>query len=240
MKVYREKDEAAVAKRASGILLAVVNLKPDCVLGLATGTTPIPTYQAMIEACRDGRADFSKVHTVNLDEYRGLQHDDPNSYHFFMKDNLFDHINIDPANTNVPDGAEPDAEKACSSYDELIRSLGGIDIQLLGIGHNGHIAFNEPTDHFPDGTHIVDLTQDTIEANSRLFNDISEVPTQAITMGIGSIMSARRILLLATGANKADAVRATLYGPVTPQVPASILRLHPDVTIICDEAALPC
>lgn len=239
IKVYREKDYAAMSQRAADIIAAEIIHKPDCILGLATGSTPIGTYENLVEKYQAGELDFAKVRTFNLDEYVGLTPDNDQSYHYFMKDHLFSHVNIDMDNTHVPDGAAADPDAACKAYDAAMIAAGGTDIQLLGLGQNGHVGFNEPADAFPTGTHIVELTQSTIEANSRLFDDISEVPTRAITMGIMNIFLAKKILLVANGPKKADAVKKMLYGPVTPDVPASILQLHPDVTVVVDEEALP-
>lgn len=219
------------------MICRLVNEKPDCKLGLATGGTPVPMYKKLIEANKAGKVDFSKVHTVNLDEYCGIPETHDQSYRYFMNTNLFDHINIDKANTNVPDGTAADLHAECERYEQVVASMGGVDIQLLGIGNNGHIAFNEPCDEFPEKTHVVDLTQNTIEANARFFQSMDEVPKQAITMGIGTIMKAKKIVLLANGPKKAQTIYDTVYGPITPKVPASILRLHPDVTIFVDEEA---
>ena len=185
-----------------------------------------------------GDLDFSQVTSVNLDEYKGLSGDNDQSYRYFMNKNLFDHVNIDKAKTFVPDGTEPDGEKASREYDEIIERAGGVDLQLLGIGHNGHIGFNEPADEFCKGTHCVDLTASTIEANKRFFEKEEDVPRQAYTMGIGTIMKAKKILLVASGEDKAEIIAKALTGPVTPRVPASILQFHSDVTVVCDEAAL--
>lgn len=238
MKIFEEKDYAAMSRRAANILSAQVILKPDCVLGLATGSTPIGTYDQLVDWYNKGDVDFSQVRTVNLDEYRGLSRENDQSYYYFMHKNLFDRVNINPENTNVPDGTEPDADKECARYEALIESMGGVDIQLLGLGHNGHIGFNEPDTVFAKMTHCVDLTESTIEANKRFFASADEVPRQAYTMGIGTIMKARKILLIVNGEAKADIVKAAFCGPVTPEVPASILQLHSDVIIVGDEAAL--
>ena len=238
MKIRYAKDYADMSRKAANIISAQVILKPCSVLGLATGSTPIGAYQQLIDWYRKDDVDFSEVITYNLDEYRGLSHDDPQSYHYFMRKNFFDVVDIDLANTHVPDGAAADAEQACIDYDRMVADAGYPDIQLLGIGRNGHIGFNEPDDHFARGTHVVDLTESTIEANSRLFDSIDEVPRQAMSMGIQTIMLARRILVLASGAEKAQAVHDMVYGLITPQVPASILQLHPNCTVIADEAAL--
>ena len=233
MKIIHAKDYADMSRKAANIISAQVILKPDCVLGLATGSTPIGAYKQLIEWYEKGDLDFAEVSTYNLDEYRGLSHDDPQSYHYFMRENLFDHVNIDVANTHVPDGSNPDAAAACAEYDEVVASAGYPDLQLLGIGNNGHIAFNEPGDAFIKETHVVSLKKSTIEANKRFFTSIDQVPTQAITMGVGSIMQAKKVLLLAEGPVKKDALEKALYGPICPQMPASILQLHPDLTVIC-------
>lgn len=228
----------AMSRKAADILAAQIQLKPNCVLGLATGTTPIGAYQGLIKKYESGSLDFSEVRTYNLDEYRGLTHEDPQSYHYFMNDQLFSHVNIDPANVHVPDGANTDADAACADYDRMVAEAGYCDLQLLGIGRNGHIGFNEPADEFSKGTHCVDLTESTIEANSRLFEKEEDVPRQAYTMGTQTIMNARCILVVANGENKAQAVRDMCFGPIVPTCPASILQLHPNVFVICDDAAL--
>ena len=228
----------AMSRKAADILAAQIQLKPNCVLGLATGTTPIGAYQGLIKKYESGSLDFSEVRTYNLDEYRGLTHEDPQSYHYFMNDQLFNHVNIDPANVHVPDGANTDADAACADYDRMVAEAGYCDLQLLGIGRNGHIGFNEPADEFSKGTHCVDLTESTIEANSRLFEKEEDVPRQAYTMGTQTIMNARCILVVANGENKAQAVRDMCFGPIVPTCPASILQLHPNVFVVCDAAAL--
>ena len=234
MNIITVKNYEEMSKMAAHILAAQVIAKPDSVLGLATGSTPI----CLAEWCKNGEVDFSKAATVNLDEYRGLDHSNDQSYYYFMNKHLFSRINIDPSRTNVPDGTEPDPEKESKRYEALIQELGGIDIQLLGIGHDGHIGFNEPNSFFDKETHCVDLTEMTIEANKRFFESIDDVPRQAYTMGIGTIMSAKKILMVVTGADKADIVAKAFYGEVTPEVPASIIQFHPNVTVICDEAAM--
>lgn len=238
MKVYCEKDYDQASRRAANIIAAQVLLKPDCVLGLATGSTPVGAYKELIAKCEKGEIDFSKVRSVNLDEYKGLSPENDQSYRYFMNTNLFDHINIDKNNTNVPNGLEPDADKACADYDKIIESMGGVDLQLLGLGHNGHIAFNEPADEFSKGTNCVNLTQMTIDANARFFESKDMVPKQAYTMGIASIMQAKKILIVACGEDKAEIVKKAFTGPITPQVPASVLQLHPDVTLVGDAAAM--
>jgi len=238
MKVIVVKDYTEMCKRASRIFAAQVTLKPDSVLGLATGSTPVGMYKELVQMFDEGRIDFSQVKTVNLDEYAGLPGDNDQSYRYFMNQNLFDHINIDKANTNVPDGTAADLHAECERYEQVVASMGGVDIQLLGIGNNGHIAFNEPCDEFPEKTHVVDLTQNTIEANARFFQSMDEVPKQAITMGIGTIMGAKMVLVMANGEVKAQAVHDMIYGPITPSCQASILQLHPNTVLVADEAAL--
>lgn len=238
MKIYKAKDYKDMSRKAANIISAQVIMKPNCVLGLATGSTPIGTYDQLIEWYNKGDLDFSEVTTVNLDEYKGLPRTNDQSYYYFMHQHLFDRVNIDPERTNVPNGMEPDAEKECGRYEELIRSLGGVDLQLLGLGHNGHIGFNEPGEAFEKETHCVDLTESTIEANKRFFASADDVPKQAYTMGIKTIMQAKKILIVVNGENKADIVERAFFGPVTPEVPASILQLHNDVTLVGDEAAL--
>lgn len=238
MKIVRARDYDDMSRKVANLIAAQVILKPTTILGLATGTTPIGTYQQLIKAYENGDLDFSQVRTYNLDEYRGLTHDDPQSYHFFMNDQLFNHINIDPANVHVPDGSNPDADAACSEYDRMVEEAGYCDLQLLGIGRNGHIGFNEPDEVFSKGTHCVDLTQSTIEANARLFEREEDVPRQAYTMGIQTIMNARMVVVAANGENKAQAVHDMCFGPITPQCPASILQLHPNVVVVADEEAL--
>lgn len=238
MKLIKAKDYQDMSRKAANIISAQIIMKPNCVLGLATGSSPVGTYKQLIEWYNKGDLDFSEVTSVNLDEYKNLPRENEQSYYYFMHDNLFDHVNIDPERTFLPNGMEPDSAKECARYDEVIRATGGVDLQLLGLGHNGHIGFNEPGDAFEKGTHCVDLTERTIEANKRFFDSIDDVPKQAYTMGIKNIMMARKILLVVSGESKAEALQKTLYGPVTPQHPASILQMHPDVTIVADEAAL--
>ena len=238
MNIIRAKDYQDMSRKAANIISAQIIMKPDCVLGLATGSTPVGTYRQLIEWYEKGDLDFSRVSTVNLDEYRGLAHTDPQSYYYFMQENLFDHVNIDKTATHVPDGTNPDAADACAKHEQIIKSLGGIDLQLLGLGNNGHIGFNEPGAAFEKETHLVDLAESTIRANARFFTSIDEVPKQAYTMGIRTIMQAKKILVVVSGESKADIVSRAFFGPVTPEVPASILQMHPDVTVVCDEAAL--
>ncbi len=237
MKLIRTRDYDELSRRAANFLAAQVWIKPDCVLGLATGSTPVGIYQQLIRMYEQGDLDFSSVTTVNLDEYRGLGGKDAQSYAYFMREQLFDRVNLDPGRVHLPDGMNPDTEGECRSYEILVRSLGGQDLQLLGLGHNGHIGFNEPADRFMPCTHLVDLSRRTIRANMRFFASEEEVPGQAYTMGIGTILLARKILLVVSGKEKAEILKKVLYGPVTPQVPGSILQLHPDVTVVADLAA---
>lgn len=238
MRIYEVNDYQEMSRKAANIISAQVILKPDSVLGLATGSSPIGTYDQLVDWYQKGDLDFSKVHTVNLDEYRGLTGEDEQSYYYFMHKHLFDRVNIVKENTHVPNGMAEDEEKECTAYEKLIESLGGVDIQLLGIGRNGHIGFNEPDSSFARITHCVNLTESTIDANKRFFASADDVPRQAYTMGIGTIMKARKILLIANGEDKAEAVAKAVHGPITPEMPASILQLHSDVVIVADKAAL--
>lgn len=238
MRIYCGKNYDEMSRKAANIISAQIITKPNCVLGLATGSTPIGTYKQLVEWYEKGDLDFSEVTSVNLDEYRGLSGDNDQSYRYFMNTNLFNHVNIDKSRTYVPNGLEADSRKACKEYDQIIEQVGGVDLQLLGLGHNGHIGFNEPADCFAKGTNCVDLTERTIEANKRFFEKESDVPRQAYTMGIQTIMRAKKILIVVSGEDKADIVEKAFAGPITPQVPASILQLHNDVTLVGDEAAL--
>lgn len=238
MRVYCEKDYDHASRVAANMISAQVIMKPDCVLGLATGSTPIGTYEELIRRYEKGDLDFSLVHSINLDEYKGLDPDNDQSYRYFMNKHLFNSINIDKKNTFVPDGTEADAEKACGQYDEIIRAHGGVDLQILGLGHNGHIGFNEPGSDFAKGTHCVKLAESTISANARFFDSMDDVPKEAYTMGIQSIMQAKKIMVIVSGEGKKDIVREAFLGPITPQVPASVLQLHSDVILVGDEAAL--
>ena len=222
----------------AGMIRDLVNAKPNAKLGLATGGTPVPIYQKLAQMNQAGEVDFSQVHTVNLDEYCGLPGTHEQSYRYFMNTHLFHKININHANTYVPNGTEPDAEKACQAYNELLHKIGPADIQILGLGHDGHIGFNEPSDHFENETDCVDLTETTIQANKRFFDSEKDVPKQAYTMGIGTIMRCRKILVVVSGKDKAEILKQVIQGPVTPEVPGSILQFHPDCMIIADEAAL--
>lgn len=238
MRIIKAKDYKEMSRKAANIIAAQVITKPDSVLGLATGSTPIGMYQELIAGYKNGDLDFSQVKSVNLDEYRGLPREHDRSYYYFMYENLFKDINIDLNNTNVPNGMELDSDKECERYNQVIESMGGVDIQVLGLGHNGHIGFNEPADSFAKLTHCVDLTQSTIEANKRFFASADDVPRQAYTMGIQTIMKAKKILLIVSGEDKAAILRDSLCGEVTPKVPASILQFHNDVVVVADEAAL--
>ena len=238
MRIIRAKDYEDLGRKAANILSAQVILKPNCVLGLATGSSPLSTYGQLIERYKKGDISFSEVISINLDEYVGLAPDNPASYRYFMNDNLFNHIDINPQNTHVPNGLEEDENRESARYEGIIASCGGVDMQLLGLGHNGHIAFNEPSDSFDKDTHKVSLTQSTIEANKRFFDDEGKVPRYAYTMGIRSIMRAKRILIVVSGNEKAQIVYDAFYGPIKPEVPASVLQLHNRVTLVGDEEAL--
>ena len=238
MMIYQGKDYKDLSEKAAEINAAEVFMNPDAVLGLATGSTPIGVYEELVKLYNMGRIDFSKVTSVNLDEYKGLSPENEQSYRYFMNHYLFDHVNIDKSRTYVPNGLEEDSQKACDEYNQLIESVGGIDLQVLGLGGNGHIGFNEPGDVFDKVTHCVKLTESTIEANARFFNSKEEVPTEAYSMGIQNIMSAKKILLIATGERKAEALYQALYGPISPKVPASILQLHNQLAVFADPEAL--
>ena len=240
MRIYETANYEEMSRKAANILSAQVILKPDCVLGLATGSTPIGTYDQLVEWYEKGDVDFSEVKTVNLDEYKGLTRDNDQSYYYFMHKHLFDRVNIKPENTNVPDGTEPDAEKECDRYEKLIESMGGVDIQLLGLGHNGHIGFNEPDSSFAKTTHCVDLTESTIEANKRFFTSADDCPAPGIYNGDrNDYESEEDSAGCVTERPKRDIVaKADVFGPVTPEVPASSPQLHNDVVIVADSAAL--
>ena len=235
MKVLKATDYKNLSQKAATIIAAQIIRKPDSVLGLATGSTPEGTYAELIELNKQGIIDFAGVSTFNLDEYYGLPCEHPQSYAYYMHQKLFSHVNLAPGNTHLPSGTASDAQQECQRFEEHIRQLGGIDLQLLGIGRNGHIGFNEPGESFPAATHLTDLAQDTIAANSRFLAPGEKIPTQALSMGIGTIMLAKSILLIANGPNKTWALEQTINGPVTPHVPASVLQFHQDVTVIyCD------
>lgn len=238
MKIFREKDYDTMSRRAAQVIAAEIAHNPACVLGLATGSTPEGAYKYLVDWYEKGFLSFTDVRSVNLDEYVGLSPDHDQSYRYFMRSNLFDHVDIAPENTRVPDGLAADTTAFCAEYDAYIRSLGYVDLQLLGIGRNGHIGFNEPGDCFVKETHVVDLAESTIDANSRFFATRDDVPKQAISMGIGAIMGAKKVLLCASGEEKADAIYNSVRGPITPKCPGSILQLHPNVVLVADEAAL--
>ncbi len=238
MRIYCGKDYDDMSRIAANIIAAQVTMKPDCVLGLATGSTPIGTYAQLVEKYNSGNLDFSQVTSVNLDEYKGLSGDNDQSYRYFMNTNLFNHVNINKEHTYVPNGLEADSGKACADYNAIIDSVGGIDLQLLGMGNNGHIGFNEPCNEFVKLTHCVDLTASTIEANKRFFESEADVPRQAYTMGIQTIMHAKKVLVVVNGKGKADIVAKAFLGPVTPEVPASILQMHQDCILVGDQEAL--
>ena len=235
MKIIKAKDYDQMSRKAANIISAQVIMKPDCVLGLATGSSPIGTYRQLIDWYNKGDVDFSECYSVNLDEYVGLDITSDQSYVYFMRHNFFDAINIREDHTFIPNGKNTDVAAECERYDNQIASLGGIDLQLLGIGLDGHIGFNEPDKYFVKSTHVVDLHESTIKANSRFFASEDEVPKKAITMGMVSIMQAKKILLIANGKAKRDILEKAFYGPITPEIPASILQLHPDITVIYSE-----
>lgn len=224
-------------RQAANLISAQVILKPNAVLGLATGSTPVGVYDQLGKGYEQGDLDFSEATSFNLDEYVGLSPEHDQSYHYYMHHNFFRKVNFRPGATHVPDGLSDSPEQVCAAYDRAIAEMGGIDLQLLGIGHNGHIGFNEPGDAFEKATHVVTLKESTIQANARFFTNAAAVPTQAVTMGMQSILHARRILLMACGAEKKDILQKSLYGPITPEVPASILQLHPNLTVVFSEEA---
>lgn len=238
MKIYREKDYDAMSRRAASVIAGEVVHNPACLLGLATGSTPEGAYKYLVDWYKQGLISFQDVLSVNLDEYVGLAPDHDQSYRYFMQSNLFDHVDINPDNTRVPDGMTADPKAFCDGYDAYIRSMGYADLQLLGIGRNGHIGFNEPGDCFVKETHVVDLAESTIDANARFFASRDDVPKQAISMGMGAIMGAKKVLLCASGEEKADAIYHSVCGPITPKCPGSILQLHKNVVLVADEAAL--
>ena len=239
MKVIVCENYDQASEKCAEIFAEQLKAKPDSIVGLATGSTPIGTYKALTKKYENGEISFKRVKVFNLDEYYGIPKTHDQSYAYFMKDNLFDHVDIDQANCNIEDGMAKDYEAECKRYDDLqAATCDGLDVQLLGIGPNGHVGFNEPADFFTAGTHRVELEDSTIEANARFFASKSDVPTSALTVGMKTIMSAKHVVLIATGAAKIYAVNAMLNGPVTPKVPASILQLHPNVTVIVDKAAM--
>ena len=239
MKIYRAKDYNDMSRKAANLISAQIIMKPNCVLGLATGSSPVGTYRQLVEWYEKGDLDFSEVITVNLDEYKGLTRDNSQSYYYFMNENLFSKVNINKNKTFLPDGTEPDSNVACHNYNEILRAVGEPDLQLLGLGHNGHIGFNEPGTPFDSVTHYIELQQRTREDNARLFfnGDLDAVPTHAITMGIANILAAKKVLLIACGENKADAIKVMVEGEPTVDLPASALKNHPNYVCIVDEAA---
>lgn len=238
MRIYKAHSYEDMSRKAANILSAQVILTPASVLGLATGSSPLGVYTQLSEWYKKGDIDFSEVVTINLDEYKGLSPNDRQSYRYFMNKNFFEHINIKMENTYLPNGLETDVPKECKRYDQIIQSCGGIDMQLLGLGRNGHIGFNEPGESFEKETHCVALSRNTIDANKRFFAREKDVPRHAYTMGIRSIMQARCILVIVSGESKAEVVKKAFFGPVTPEVPASVLQLHNNVIVVGDEAAL--
>ena len=238
MQIIKAKDYKDMSRKAANIISAQILMKPDCVLGLATGSTPIGTYEQLVEWYLKGDLDFRSVTSFNLDEYVGLSHTSDQSYYYYMHQYLFNRVNIQEENTHVLSGINEDAENECGGYDRLIAASGGIDLQLLGLGHDGHIGFNEPGSAFEKQTHKVMLQEGTVKANSRFFGSFDAVPKAAYTMGIRSIMQAKKILIIVSGADKADIACKAFTGPIQPDIPASILQLHNDVVIVGDEAAL--
>ncbi len=238
MKIVCTKDYQDMSRKAAMLLSSQIIMKPNAVLGLATGSTPIGLYAYLVEWYKRGDLDFSEVTTINLDEYRGLPRDHVQSYHHYMYTRLFNHINVHPENIHIPDGGESDPLLACAAYDVMIQRVGGIDLQLLGIGLDGHIGFNEPGTAFELGTHCVNLTESTLAANQRFFASREEMPKQAYTMGVKTIMQAKKVLMVASGPEKAPILKEAFFGRVTPQVPASILQMHPDFTLMGDREAL--
>lgn len=237
MEIIVCKDYAEMSARAAEIIARQIQDKPDCILGLATGSTPIGTYDRLVQMAEGGEVDFSRVRTFNLDEYYPLAPTDPQSYHYFMNEHLFSRVGLPAERTHIPDGQASDPDAYGAAYDAAIRAAGGIDLQLLGIGRNGHIGFNEPAETLIAGTHLTPLTEDTIRANARFFASPSDVPTQAISMGMASIMGARNILLLISGKDKREALAALRTDGITTACPATLLKLHPSVTVLCDREA---
>lgn len=237
MRILIGKDYAEISKKAALMVAAQIMLKPNSVLGLATGSTPLGLYRELIVMFQRGELDFSAVKTVNLDEYYPIAPDHPQSYHYFMYDHLFNHINVKPENIHLPKGNTDRVKAECDAYERMITQSGGIDLQVLGIGVNGHIGFNEPHSYLHAQTHLVDLAEETIQVNSRFFATPDDVPRQALTMGMGTILKARRILLMANGRSKAEALKKTVNGLVTTECPSSFLQTHPAVTLICDQEA---
>ena len=238
MRIFCGKDYADMSRKAANLVSAQLLLKPDSVLGFASGSTPLGMYEELVARCRLGDLDFSGASAVSADEYRGLPPENRQSYRYYMNAHLYDHVNIRKERTFLPDGMAEDSAAACADYEALIRRLGGVDLQVLGVGHNGHIGFNEPGPSFPDETHLVNLAASTVAANRRFFDREEGVPRQALTIGVGTILRARRVLLMVSGSEKADVIKCAFTGPITPELPASALRLHRDVVLVGDEAAL--
>lgn len=237
MKLIITKNYEELSKKAANEMAEIIKNNPQAILGLATGGSPMGMYKELIRMNKEGKIDFSEITTVNLDEYVGLSGEHTQSYRYFMNENLFNHINIDKAKTYVPNGLAEDIEEECKKYDAKIAELGGTDVQLLGVGNNGHIAFNEPDESLVSGTHLTGLTEGTIKANARFFNSIGEVPTKALTMGLGGIMKSKKIIVIASGEGKAEAVKSMVSGKISTNMPASMLQMHRDVVVIVDEAA---
>lgn len=237
MKIYKLKDYKSLSEKAAQIIASQLILKPDSVLGLATGSTPEGLYKELIKLYEENIIDFKDVTTFNLDEYYGMHRHNPQSYYYYMRKNLLDHINIEKESIHIPNGLASNVKKHCNEYEANIKAVGGIDFQILGVGRNGHIGFNEPADEFVAETHLVHLQEETIKDNSRFFENLEDVPSKAISMGIKTIMDAKKILFIANGEGKAKAVYDSIKGPITPRVPASIIQLHSDVTVVVDEEA---
>lgn len=235
IKIFKTQEEASLY--AADLLTELIRNKPDAVLGLATGSTPEPVYAELVRRHKEEGLDFSRIKTINLDEYVGLSGDHDQSYRYFMNHHLFDHVNIDKANTNVPNGLAADPEAECKAYDEKWAALGGTDVQVLGMGPNGHVGFNEPGDHLVGGTHLEDLTDETVEANSRFFASIDDVPRKALTMGMNDIMGAKQIIMIAFGPKKAAAVSAFADDKITCANPSTFVKMHPNAVLIVDEEA---
>ncbi|MDR2660086.1 MAG: glucosamine-6-phosphate deaminase [Spirochaetaceae bacterium] len=238
LRIYKGADYNDMSRKAAAVIQAQLTVKPESVLGLATGSSPVGLYDVLAKMYKDGEVDFSCAKTVNLDEYLGLSPDNDQSYRYFMQKNLFSRVNIDIANTYVPNGLAADPDEECARYDDIIEKLGGVDLQLIGIGVNGHIGFNEPADSFPVKTHVEALAEKTINVNKRFFKSVDDVPRKAFTMGIGAIMSAPVVLLIASGKEKAQALKEAFFGPVTPHFPASVLQFHRNVILAADKEAL--
>ncbi|MFI3115914.1 MAG: glucosamine-6-phosphate deaminase [Clostridia bacterium] len=238
MKIILAKNYEDLSKKSAEIIVSQVKEKENSVLGLATGSTPIGMYKEIVKMHKNGQVSFGKVSTVNLDEYRGVDKENNQSYYYYMKEQIFKFIDINTKNTYIPNGMNENSDQECENYEKIIENLGGIDLQILGIGHNGHIGFNEPAEEFSEKTYCVELDERTIQANARFFDSIEDVPKEAYTMGIGTIMSSKKILLLVSGQSKADILYETVLGKTTPKIPSTILHEHENVTIIADEDAL--